>query len=93
MRRPILYISSIAVLSAIAVCVLSGSRIKANQSYPLQVLNRTQSFEVIKAERGPNDVSYTLKNISDKTIMAVSVSPAKGQGQRLRVRCFRLSRD
>lgn len=77
MRRLILYISSVAVLSAIAISALSDNRIKAHQSYPLQVLNRTQSFEVIKAERGENDYSFTLKNTSDKTINSVSISPNK----------------
>lgn len=77
MRRLILYISSVAVLSAIAISALSGNRIKAHQSYPLQVLNRTQSFEVIKAERGQNDYSFTFKNTSDKTITSVSISPSK----------------
>ncbi len=77
MRRPILYISSVAVLSALAISVVSGIRVNDSQGYPLQVLNRTQSFEVIKAERGPNDFSFTLKNTADKTIMAVSISATK----------------
>ena len=77
MRRAILYIFFVVVLLLLAISVLSGDR-SQGQNVPLLVMNRTQAFLVLKAERGPNEFSITLKNNSRKTITAFSISPGKG---------------
>ena len=77
MRRAILYFSFVVVLLLLAISVLRGNR-SPGQPVPLLVMNRTQAFSVLKAERGADDFSITLKNNSRKTITAFSLSPSKG---------------
>lgn len=78
MRLSVLYISSIVLVSLIGIAALSGTRLKTQQDAPLQITNRTQAFSVIKAERGANEFSITLRNNSTKTVTAFSIAPSKG---------------
>jgi hypothetical protein len=78
MRLSLLCISTIVLVSLIGISALSGNRSTTQQNAPLQIANRTRAFAVIKAERGSNEFSITLKNNSAKTITAFSISPSKG---------------
>lgn len=78
MRLSVLCISSVAIVSLIGISALIGNRSTTQQDAPLRIVNRTQAFSVIRAERGSNEFSITLKNNSDKTITAFSISPTKG---------------
>lgn len=78
MRLSILCVSTVTVMSLIGISALSGNRSTTQQDSPIQIANRTQALSVIKAERGSNEFSITLKNNSAKTITAFSISPSKG---------------
>ncbi len=76
MRLSIFCTSTVVVL-LIGISALSGNRSTTQQDPPLQIVNRTQAFSVIKAEPGSNEFSITLKNNSAKKITAYSISPSK----------------
>jgi len=67
-----------AVFCVASLCVgITLSSLKSpgtRQNPTLQILNRTRSFSVIKAESGSNEFSITLKNNSTKTVTAFSIS-------------------
>ena len=77
MRLSIFCTSTVVVL-LIGISALSGNRSTTQQDPPLQIVNRTQAFSVIKAEPRSNEFSITLKNNSAKTITAFVISPSKG---------------
>ena len=78
MRLSTLCTSTVVVL-LIGISALSGNRptTQTQQGPPLQIVNRTQSFSVIKAEPRSSEFSITLKNNSAKTITAYSISTGK----------------
>lgn len=78
MRLSLFCISTVVLVSLIGISTLRGNRSATQQNAPLQIANRTQSLSVIKAERGSNEFTITLKNNSAKTITAFSISPSKG---------------
>lgn len=78
MRLSIFCIPTVVLVLLIGISALSGNRSTTQQDPSLQIANRTRAFSVIKAERGPNEFSITLKNNSAKTITAFSISPSKG---------------
>ncbi len=78
MRLSTFCISTVVLVLLIGISALSGNRSTSQQNLPLQIVNRTQGFSVIKAEGGSNEFSITLKNNSAKTITAFSISPSKG---------------
>ena len=77
MRLAVLCISVIAIVLLIGISALSGNHRTMQQNAPIQIVNRTQAFSVVKAERGLDEFSITLRNKSAKTITAFSISPAK----------------
>jgi hypothetical protein len=76
MRLSIFCTSTVVVL-LIGISALSGNRSTTQQDPPLQIVNRTQAFSVIKAEPRSSEFSITLKNNSAKTITAYSISTSK----------------
>ena len=78
MRLTILYISSAVLVFVIGISAVSSNRSKTQQNTPLQIINHTQGLSILKAERGSNEFSITLRNNSGKTITAFSISPSKG---------------
>ena len=72
------FCTSTVVVLLIGISALSGNRWTTQQDPPLQIVNRTQAFSVIKAEPGSSEFSITLKNNSAKTITAFVISPSKG---------------
>jgi hypothetical protein len=78
MRSSIVIVSSLVVISLVGISALTGKPSKAPQNTPLRVINRTDAFSVIKAERELNGLLISLRNDSAKTISAFSISPAQG---------------
>lgn len=78
MRFSVFCISTVVLVSLIGISTLRGNRSATPQNAPLQIANRTEALSVIKAERGSNEFSITLRNNSAKTITAFSISPSKG---------------
>lgn len=76
MRLSIFCTSTVVVL-LIGISALSDNRSTTQQDPPLQIVNRTQAFSVIKAEPRSSEFSITLKNNSAKTITAYSISTGK----------------
>jgi len=78
MRLSLVCISTLILVSLIGITTLRGHRSGTQQNAPLQIANQTEALSVVKAERGSNEFSITLKNNSAKTITAFSISPSKG---------------
>jgi hypothetical protein len=78
MRLSMFCISASVLVLVIGISALIGNSSIPQQNPSLEIANRTQALSVIKAERGSNEFSITLKNNSAKTITAFSISPSKG---------------
>lgn len=78
MRLSVFCISIVLLGSLVGITTLRGTRSAPHQTAPLQITNRTEALSVIKAERGSNEFSITLRNNSAKTITAFTISPSKG---------------
>jgi hypothetical protein len=77
MRLSVFCILTVVLVLLIGISALSGNRSTRQQNLPLQIVNQTQGFSVIKAEPRSNEFSITLKNNSAKTITAYTISPSK----------------